>query len=107
MTTVRYGDGRASFIAHLGAIEKWMHAGHTLKSYYDAHKFPIKYEMLSRHYRNYVAKTRPKAQSASQKPNLPLDKNATTLKPNQTPATVPFAIKQFIHNPVPDIDALV
>ena len=54
----RYGDGRAAFLGHLEAIQQWVGAGKTMRTYYDAHakELGISYPQFTRHAESYVEK---------------------------------------------------
>lgn len=90
----RYGDGRAAFLGHLQALQKWVGEGRTLKAFYDDHAEALKisYAQFTRHARTYIENPKPSRRRTDVKPQVT---GASVSRP--APKSNPSAAPQFRH----------
>lgn len=52
----RLGDGRAAFISHIDALQKWVDSGRTLRAFYDDHEsaLGISYSQFARYAGDFI-----------------------------------------------------
>lgn len=101
-TERRYGDGRAAFLGHVEAIQKWVDEGRTLRSYYDDHAaaLGITYSTFIRHARTYLrplTRSTPNGTSATQPAAVQGPAKGSTASPTR-PTGPGIGAPQFKHS---------
>ena len=94
----RYGDGRASFLGRLEAVQRWIDEGRTLRSYYDDHAdvLEVSYSQFVRHARTFLHRKIRRPANGDAAPSPAREKET---KANQTTSSQEsFTPPQFRHN---------
>lgn len=100
----RYGDGRAAFLGHVEAIQKWVDEGRTLRSYYDDHEaaLGITYSTFIRHARSFLrplTRSTPNGTSATQPAAVQGPAKANSAPSPARPTGPAVGAPQFKHSP--------